>query len=132
MTPEAEQILFARGVLCLPYMVTNCGGALGGTMEFASVRPERIASFIDLNIGARLAWLIQESTRQKVVPSQIVIPMARRRFAQVRRRAERPAPWQRLFQAGLELYRRGWLPGPLVASLSLGYFKRAMGPDQPG
>ncbi len=37
ITPDAEHALFERGVLCFPDFVTNCGGVLGGTMEFASV-----------------------------------------------------------------------------------------------
>jgi hypothetical protein len=34
--------------------------------------------------------------------------------------------FDQLFQAGLELYRRGWIPGRLVASLSLPYFEKIL------
>jgi glutamate dehydrogenase (NAD(P)+) len=44
VTPEAEALLFEKGVLCLPDFVSNCGGVLGGTMEFASVKKKKIAS----------------------------------------------------------------------------------------
>ena len=56
---EAERALFERGVLCLPDFVTNCGGVLGGTMEFASVSREKITAFIDRHIGERIAWLVK-------------------------------------------------------------------------
>jgi len=61
ITPDAEHALFERGVLCLPDFVTNCGGVLGGTMEFASVSRERISTFINHHIGARIAWLLKEA-----------------------------------------------------------------------
>ena len=35
-------------------------------------------------------------------------------------------PLGRLFGMGLELYRRGWVPAPLVAALSLPYFERTL------
>ncbi len=126
VTPEAERILFERGVLCLPDFVTNCGGVLGGTMEFASVGPQCIAAFIERHIGARIAWLLDEAERQNVLPREIAVPLALRRFEEVRYSADHPSPLARLFELGLEFYRRGWIPGPLVAALSLPYFERSL------
>jgi glutamate dehydrogenase/leucine dehydrogenase len=34
ITQEAEQLLWRRGAVCVPDCVANCGGVLGGTMEF--------------------------------------------------------------------------------------------------
>lgn len=126
VTPEAERILFERGVLCLPDFVTNCGGVLGGGMEFAAVPPARIAQFIERHIGARVAGILEDAERQHVLPREVAIPLALRRFEQVRQQAEHPTPLSHLFNAGLELYRRGGIPGPLVAALSLPYFGRSL------
>jgi glutamate dehydrogenase (NAD(P)+) len=126
VTPEAEQMLFARGVLCLPCFVTNCGGILGGTMEFAAVSRKQIKAFIERHIGARMAWLLDEAARQQVLPREIAVPLALRHFEYVRRNAAHPALRNRLFETGLELYRRGWIPGRLVASLSVPYFERSL------
>jgi len=128
ITPEAERILFDRGIVCLPFFVTNCGGTLGSTMEFASVRKKTIESFIECHIGARIEWLLNEAARQGVMPSEIAKPLALRRFDEVQRRASTPTPYGRLFGVALELYRRGWIPGPAVAPLSLQYFKRSLTP----
>ena len=46
-TSEAEQVLFQRGALSLPDFVTNCGGVLGSSMEFAGLREGFIRQFID-------------------------------------------------------------------------------------
>jgi glutamate dehydrogenase (NAD(P)+) len=126
MTPEAEQELFKRGVLCLPDFVTNCGGVLGGTMEFASVSREKITTFIDHHIGKRITWLLKEAKAKRALPREVAVPLALHRFQQVRQGADHPTPIGRLFRVGLELYRRGWVPGPLVGALSLYYFKRTL------
>lgn len=126
VTLEAERRLFEQGVLCLPDFVTNSGGVLGGRMEFASVGQQQIASFIDRHLGARIAWLLDESARQRVLPRDIAAPLALRRHEQLRQKDARPTRLNRLFQVGLGWYRRGWLPGPLVAALSLAYFERIL------
>ncbi len=124
ITPAAERTLFKRGVLCLPDFVTNCGGVLGGTMEFASIRREKITTFINRHIGTSIAWLLKEATDRNVLPRDIVSPLAIKRFKQVQRTAEHPNLLGGLLNVGLEFYRRGWIPRTLVAPLSFPYFQR--------
>jgi glutamate dehydrogenase (NAD(P)+) len=126
VTPEAEHALFQRGVLCLPDFVTNCGGVLGGTMEFASVDKENIKAFIDRYLQTRLASLLHEARSTNKVPREVATSFALRRSARIAQSAERPTPISRLFNLGLECYRRGWIPGRLVAALSLRYFKKIL------
>jgi len=126
ITPEAENVLFERGVLCLPDFVTNCGGVLGGTMEFASVTREKITTFINHHIGVRIAWLLNEAKSKRLLPREVAVPFALHRFNRVAQSAERPTPLSRLFNLGLECYRQGWIPGPFVAPLSLKYFKKLL------
>ncbi len=126
VTPEAERVLSERGVLSLPDFVTNSGGVLGGTMEFASVSRTRIEAFVERHMGACIAWLLNEAERQGVLPRDIAVPVAQRKFQRVQRNAARPTLRGRLFSAALELYRRGYIPGSLVGSLSLGYFERCL------
>jgi len=126
ITPDAEHALFERGVLCLPDFVTNCGGVLGGTMEFASVSRERISTFINHHIGVRIAWLLNEAKSKHQSPREVAVPFALRRFNHVAQSAERPTPLTRFFNLGLEFYRHGWIPGRLVAPLSLRYFEKIL------
>jgi glutamate dehydrogenase (NAD(P)+) len=126
ITPDAEHALFERGVLCLPDFVTNCGGVLGGTMEFASVNGERISTFINHHIRVRIAWLLNEVKSKHLLPREVAVPFALRRFNHIAQSAERPTPFARLFNLGLELYRHGWIPGRLVAPLSLRYFEKIL------
>jgi len=126
VTPEAERLLFRNGVLCLPDFVTNCGGVLGGTMEFASIPSARIEAFINRHIGERIAWLLSEASKQHVLPRDIAVPLALSRFERMRRNAVHPTLFSQFFKAGLELYRRGWIPARLVAFLSLPYFEKSL------
>ncbi|MEW6489967.1 MAG: Glu/Leu/Phe/Val dehydrogenase dimerization domain-containing protein [Thermodesulfobacteriota bacterium] len=127
LTPEAEALLGARGVLCVPDFVANAGGVLGGTMEFASVPAPRIREFTGRHFRPRVARVLAEAAAQGVSPREVAEKEARRRFAEVVGRAARPSPLGRIFGLALEAYRRGWLPGPLVARLSLPYFERTVG-----
>jgi glutamate dehydrogenase/leucine dehydrogenase len=127
VTPDAERILYGRGVLCLPDFVTNSGGVLGGTMEFASVPRRRIEAFTDRHIGARIADILMEAEKQGVTPRDIAGPLALRRFAQVKHNADHSTPLRRLFNRGLELYHRGLIPASLVSKLALPYFERVVG-----
>jgi glutamate dehydrogenase (NAD(P)+) len=126
ITLDAEHALFERGVLCLPDFVANCGGVLGGTMEFASVSREKISNFINHHIGARIAWLLNEAKSNHRLPREVAIPYALHRFDQVAQHTEHPPFLSQLFNLGLTFYREGWIPGRLVAPLSLRYFKKLL------
>ena len=126
ITPEAERELFNRGVLCLPDFITNCGGVLGGTMEFASVKRERIATFIGHHIGARITWLLDEAKAESRLPREIAASLSLHRFKEIQQSVAHPTLLRRLFEVGLELYRGGWIPGTLVGALSLYYLRRTL------
>lgn len=125
-TPEAERVLHERDILCLPDFITNCGGVLGGTMEFAGVRPARIAEFVQRRIGTRIGWLLAEAARRAVAPREIAEPIAMERHARVRQRA-RAMPARLALEPCLELHRRGWIPRGVVGALAPAYFERLLG-----
>jgi len=126
VTPAAEARLVERGVLCLPDFVANCGGVLGGTMEFASMDRARIESFMERHLAPRIAHVLDEATRRRVAPRQVAVELALRRSRAIRDRAARPTWRGRVFDAGLESYRRGWVPRSVVSALSPMYFKRIL------
>ena len=129
VTPEAERILFERGVLCLPDFVTNCGGVLGSSLESASVSKEQIASFIDDHIGTRITWLLDEAARQQVSPRDIAVPLVLKRLEQMRRYASRPTPLtlvNQLQKVAGKLYERGLVAGRLSAAVMASYHERSL------
>ncbi|MFC1851301.1 Glu/Leu/Phe/Val dehydrogenase [candidate division CSSED10-310 bacterium] len=126
LTPDAEHILLEKNVLCLPDFVTNCGGVLGGTMEFASVQKDKIVKFMELHLGARISAILETADKQGRTPHDIALSLAREKFAQIHYYAQHQKPSDKLFQFCLNLYRRGIVPGSLVAPYALPYFERSL------
>ena len=130
VTPEAERILFERGVLCLPDFVTNCGGVLGSALEDASARLEQIAAFVEREIGPRITWLLDQADRQQAPPREIAVPLVLRRFEEMQRYAARPTERSVLKRltnrARWELHRRGCLPPRLEATMMLERFSKSL------
>ena len=123
LTEPAEVALTQRGVLCLPDFVTNCGGVLGGTMEFAAIAPRSIAAFIERHLAAAIGAILDQADRDRVPPRAVAEAMAMRRFDRVKHRAEHSLS-SRLFGAAVGLYRCGLLPSRLVGALAPYYFRR--------
>lgn len=131
ITAGAEAILSQRGVLCLPDFVTNCGGVLGGTMAFAAIRPIRIELFIDTHIGRCVSWLLHRAQAQGLTLRAVAESMALHRFERLQTAAANPTLMDRLFDFGLECYRRGWVPRRLVGALAPRYFDRLLAGSTP-
>lgn len=124
VTPEAEHILFEAGTVSMPYFVTNCGGVLGGTMEFASVNRKKIEEFIELHIGRRILWLLNEASGKGIPSMEIAESFSLKRFEEVSRRSAHPAAQGKIFGLALGLYRRGLIPGFLTGAIAPGYFEK--------
>lgn len=124
-TPAAERRLHDRGVLCVPDFLSNCGGVLGGTMEFAGVGESGIRGFVETEVGPRIGRVLDLASTRGVPPRVVAEEIALARHAEVRREAEggRSA---RMRAVGLELHRRGWLPPRLVGRAAIGWFRRAL------
>ena len=63
-TREAEKHLWQRGILCVPDFVSNAGGVLGGTMEFAGVSPSVIVKFVDRHFSRQVSAMIEKARRE--------------------------------------------------------------------
>lgn len=129
LTAKAEQMLFRRGVLCLPDFVTNSGGVLGGTLEGALATRAQIAAFIEKHIDRRVAWLIEEATRRQVSPRDIAVPLALKRFEAMRHRASLVTTMSHLTQLqrfGMRLLDRGWVPRGLAARVIGAFLARSL------
>lgn len=126
--PQAEAVLHGRGVVYPPDFITNCGGVLGGTLEFAGVRPRLIVSLIERHTARAVAALLVEADRQAVPPRAVAEPVALAAHERVRLAAEHPRLRDRAVALGLEWYRRGWLPKMLVAPMAPTYVERRLRP----
>ncbi len=126
VTPGAEQMLWARGVLVPPDFVSNSGGVLGGTLEYAGVSPTRAGLLIRRAIESAVRQLLEDADAAAVAPRALAEPKALARHARVREAAERPTLRGHLVHIGLDWYRRGWLPGALVGAIAPAYIGRRL------
>jgi len=122
VAPQAELLLWQRGVVCVPDFVANTGGVLGGTMQFCGWRPAEIFAFFGQLFRPAVERLIRAALEAGKPPREMAEDLALRRFDEVKRRAEQPSLAGRCFSAGVALYRAGWVPARLVRTLSRGYF----------
>jgi len=123
VTGDARTALTARGVLCVPDFLANCGGVLGGTMAFAGIRHERIAPLIGEMLAPLVAGILDRAEKEGSPPRDVAVAIAHGRFEEIRRGAEHPGLAGRLFGAAMGLYRCGLLPAALVGAMSPRYFR---------
>jgi glutamate dehydrogenase/leucine dehydrogenase len=128
ITEDAEKELFQRGVICAPDFITNCGGILGGTMNFAGIDDKNIERFIHRYFYKQVSLMMDQSFKLNRYPRPIATEIAMRRFARVKSIVEKTNLAGKAFQLAIEQFRNGLIPESLVAVLAQRYFlKRIQG-----
>ncbi len=79
ITEEAEQMLYERGVLCIPDFIANAGGVICAAVEFAGGRKRDAFAAIDEKIRANTAEMLQRADRDRIPPREAAVRMARER-----------------------------------------------------
>jgi glutamate dehydrogenase (NAD(P)+) len=126
VTREAEKVLAERGILCVPDFVANAGGVLGGTMEFAGIRPSAIQAFVNTHFSRQASDLIDRGRQPGAHIREAAETLAMERFTRMQN-ASRKGPLRKgLFSRALDLYRNGLIPQVLVAALAGRYFQRRL------
>jgi glutamate dehydrogenase/leucine dehydrogenase len=123
---ETERRLASRGAVLLPYWISNCGGTLGETMEFAGWRGGEIAAFIHRRLEPNVRWLIGEARETGLTQTEIAQPATFARLKRLLEQSEQSGLGGRIAGAGLECYRRGLVPSGAARLLSQGYFERSV------
>jgi hypothetical protein len=123
VTPEAERILAAREIICLPDFVSNSGGVLGGTMFFAGIGHLRIIRFITDSFQPVYTDLFLGSEKQGISIREHAEVQARQRQQKVKKDSENPSLTSRIFKLGLTIYRTGLIPRSLMGRISMRYFR---------
>ena len=127
VTPEADRILFERGILSVPDIIASCGGVLGASMLRAGVREKRLERYLNVVIGGRISELLTTALRENEVPRLVAEKIAEQRFEKVKAQAESKSICSMAFKLGLELYRTGIIPYRLVAPIAPLYFRKKSG-----
>ena len=124
ITHEAEDLLFRHGVLCVPDFVSNSGGVLGGTMEFAGLNQSAISNLINNSFSDQVSIIIEKSQKEGVCPRKPAEAIARDRFARIKAVSESRTLRNKAFSLALGIYRKGFLPSVYVSTLAQKYFRK--------
>jgi glutamate dehydrogenase (NAD(P)+) len=122
VSPEAEHVLLERGVAYPPDFLSNCGGVLGGTLEFAGAPFGRVGDLVERTLRVRISGLLDRSQARGIGLREVAEEDALARHARMRRSAEHPGVAGRLRSLGLAAYRRRLIPKrpvSMIASRSL-------------
>ncbi|EFK09589.1 glutamate dehydrogenase family protein [delta proteobacterium NaphS2] len=125
VTLDAQRELQDNGIMYLPSFITNSGGVLGGTMEFASIKKGKIVEFVNQYIGPNIASLLDKADREKRTVRDIAVPMAMNRLKKMKQKSRRRNSLSLLFELALDLYRRGCIPSSMVRGPAYRYFEKA-------
>ena len=123
-TREAERRLWQRGIVCIPDFVSNAGGVLGGTMEFAGVSPSVIVKFVDRHFSGQVSGLMEKARRDGLYIRDTAEQVAGERWRRMKEVSERRSVLHGAFSLGLNLYRSGMIPAACVGLLARKYFQR--------
>ncbi len=78
-TPEAEQILARRGTLVLPDFIANAGGVICAAIEYHGGTEASALTAIDEKIRANTKAVLDDATRDGVLPRAAAVALAERR-----------------------------------------------------
>jgi glutamate dehydrogenase (NAD(P)+) len=79
VTEEAETILAARGVLCIPDFISNAGGVICASVEYHGGAESQALQAIDKKIGANTAEILDRAQRNAIPPRAAAVAMAAER-----------------------------------------------------
>jgi glutamate dehydrogenase/leucine dehydrogenase len=90
VTEEAEKMLHARGILCIPDFISNAGGVICAAVEYHGGTQAQALQTIDEKIRANTDEVLRRAKEQGVPPRTAAVTMAEERV----RRAMRLRRWR--------------------------------------
>jgi glutamate dehydrogenase (NAD(P)+) len=126
ITAEAERLLFDRGVICLPDFAINCGGVLGGTMEYSGINMVDTQKFIRDYLGRRITGLLTTADEQGVLPRVVAEGIVRRNIREMTLPGAGKDLQSRIYKTLAGQYQRGRVPGKLAGTVAMGYFRKTL------
>jgi len=78
-TKEAEEILYKRGVLCVPDFIANAGGVIMAAMEHARKIEKEAFDAISEKIKTNTRIILEKSRNENLLPRQVAEEIAKER-----------------------------------------------------
>jgi glutamate dehydrogenase (NAD(P)+) len=86
-TPEAEEMLFKRGILVLPDMLVNAGGVIGSYVEYLGKSADDAFAMIDSKIGGNTREVLETAINSEAItlPRTVAMKIAMDRVSRAMR-----------------------------------------------
>jgi len=137
-TPQAEQIMFERGILFVPGFVANCGALLAGSLVAQGFRNGDIHDVITHEFAWKVAHFLEQAQKNNRMPAEIAREIAWQNYRHMTQEfADEDkgvrSLFRKTFRKGVKasiqrgasiLYRRGLLRWDLVRRLALADIKK--------
>jgi glutamate dehydrogenase (NAD(P)+) len=78
-TPQAEQTLHERGILCIPDFIANAGGVICAAVEYAGGTEREALQVIDEKVRNNTTEVLEQARSTNVPPRQAAVALAERR-----------------------------------------------------
>lgn len=127
VSPEAARRLAARGIVYPPDFISNSGGVLGGTLEFAGVPFARAQGVVDVVVQRRMTSLLRQIGADVGALRAHAEADALARHAAVRAAAQHPGAAQRIRSLTIAAYRRRWIPAFVMGRVAPALLMRRAG-----
>jgi glutamate dehydrogenase/leucine dehydrogenase len=79
VTPEAERMLHERRILAVPDFIANAGGVICAAVEYHGGTQSLAFQQIEEKIRANTSLVLEEATKQRLLPRQAAVALAERR-----------------------------------------------------
>jgi len=84
LTDQAEQILFKKGIICVPDFVSNSGVVLGGYLSHFTHSEKKKEEIIKREFSQRVYTLLRISRKRNLYPKGVAVEMAFRGFYEMK------------------------------------------------
>ena len=81
ITEEAEAMLHARNVICVPDFIANAGGVICAAVEFGGGTQSQVFPIINEKIRANTEETLERSERDGILPREAATQVAKERLS---------------------------------------------------
>lgn len=127
VTFKAEKILKKKGILSVPFFVSNCGGLLGNAMDFSGIPEKRIREIYFNHLRKKIGRVLKLSVDSQEYPRKYAEQYAIQNFEKSKRLSEKKSLFNFIFWKSVKIFKKTrLLPKFVVRIYAEKYFTKLL------